>query len=495
MKPLKKKPFNIGKGATAKMYYEDQNENPVPVSTMLGLPVTGIGTSIKRGIYIYPTGSYDEAVKKLSNPRVDSFVTVENPYNMFDGKFDTYSKWYYYNVLSTPPNIYMHFGGNGFVLTSLVMYVVFDRGSIDDIDFTAMDIDGKSYTLSKKTTPIDISGNTYTLVTITGFPNKEVVEVTSKSNLGNFGEVFMDVYELRFNKKSVFGGTIDVDIPSQRDVITLDDIYQIKNLDHLSLVDDLSKMFDNDLNTYTHFSTGNEGRAHFSVETTESWKINDVVIRTHPSAQWRTSFPPKLKYNYIDGTDSGYLNMEFGYSDTANNYYILLSHNPFLDRRVKSIEYDSDDSLIETEDIYEFYAYKLKEEYTIDTSGTVINPPTKEIQGEVRDQLSLPNEDINIQTSPSANTDYSVKIDVGRGNKVVTSLYSDQTPSSVKVYGSNDNTNFFELDSISIDVSSWNTSKYNVYEFEPYTRYVKITLTTPSTVPTRVDMRIAGVRT
>ena len=130
-----------------------------------------------------------------------------------------------------------------------------------------------------------------------------------------------------------------------------------------------------------------------------------------------------------------------------------------------------------------------------DSSGTVIDPAKEDTLRNVADELSLPNEDLYINTSPSASTDYAVAVDASRGDKITTALYADAVPSSVKIEGSNDGVTYFELDGLTIDLSTWSTAKYNIYEFEPYTRYFKVTLTTASSGTTRIDLSIRSVRT
>ena len=315
--------------------YMDINGNFVPVNPFQVLPVSQASTSMRSGIYV--EAATEEPKFVISTV---GWAVIKNSINMFDGSFETYAVWDFRVPVATgaiSPSAYIHFGGDGFVLSSLLLYADTDVSSV--LSATAKDKDGTITSLSIAVSSLTIAGVDVKVISITGFPSNEVIEI----EIHTTSSVTFNVYEMRILKK---------------------------------------------------YAT--EGASAVEVE---------------------------------------------------------------------------------------------------DSSGTIINPTTKEIQEEVRDQLSLPNEDINIQTSPTASTDYSVKIDVGRGDKVVASLYSDQTPSSVKVYGSNDNTNFYELDGIDVDLSTWKTDKYNIYEFEPYTRYVKITLTTPDTAPTRVELYVKGVRT
>ena len=474
MEPLKKKPFNEGKGATAGVYYEDQDGKPIPVTSMLGLPVTGIGTSMKRDIYIIAGSTKPHYVTPTS-----SWAVIINVGKMFDGSFKTYATWDFRVPLvggATSPNAYIHFGGDGFVLLSLILYADTDVSS--SLSITAKDKNGTAYSLNITSSTLTIAGKDIKVIAADGFPKSEIIEIEMHTT----SSVLFKVYEMRILKGSVFDGTIDVNIPSQKDIITWDDIQGI-NVNSVTTATDLSKMFDSNTTTYCELTS--TGVTSFKFDLKEPTKISKVHILLGANNS------QTLQFTYKDGTYSDEITGAINTFQGVGASYIQEVANPYPDKEVTGFAWRSSTS---PEDIYEFYAYKAKDRYITDSTGAIINPATKEIQEEERDQLSLPNEDINIQTSPSENTDYSVKIDVGRGNKVVCSLLSDQVPSSVKVYGSNDNTNFYEMDGISIDISSWNTSKYNVYEFELYTRYVKITLTTPDTAPTRVELYVKGVR-
>lgn len=116
------------------------------------------------------------------------------------------------------------------------------------------------------------------------------------------------------------------------------------------------------------------------------------------------------------------------------------------------------------------------------------------VEQEIRDELSRPNEDILVPDTPAADTDYIVTVDMARGVSFVGALYSDVAPDSVKVEGSIDSTNFYEMDGIDIDVSTWSTSKLNVYKIEPYARYMRFVLHTGSSAPSKVIMIARGVR-
>lgn len=136
----------------------------------------------------------------------------------------------------------------------------------------------------------------------------------------------------------------------------------------------------------------------------------------------------------------------------------------------------------------------------VNKTNQQIDPATEDtlntmesLDKEIRDQLSLPNEDISAPT-PAADTDFIVTVDAARANAIVMALYSDVAPSSVTIEGSIDSTNFYAMDGIDVDVSSWSTSKFNVYKIDPYTRYVRVVLHTGSTAPTKIMMIIRGVR-
>lgn len=119
----------------------------------------------------------------------------------------------------------------------------------------------------------------------------------------------------------------------------------------------------------------------------------------------------------------------------------------------------------------------------------------KSINQVIRNEVSLPNEDLYVSTSVNASTDYAVQVDASRGDKIVLAIYSDVAPANVVIEGSNDGVKYHEMDGISVDLSTWSTSKYNIYGFDPYTRYIRVTVTTDSTPPSELNMSLRSVRT
>lgn len=131
----------------------------------------------------------------------------------------------------------------------------------------------------------------------------------------------------------------------------------------------------------------------------------------------------------------------------------------------------------------------------IDTDLNTFASNNKIQLDKIYDEVYLPNESIVLMDLPPPDYTLAAVLDTRRCNTVVGSVYVDSLlPASVQLLFSNDNVNYFPADISVIDVSTLKINEYTTFEIKPYTRYVKLVLTTGTNPPYRVELALRGVR-
>jgi len=210
---------NEAKHTRALIGYWDSNGNFIPLSVVHHLPADTNFSNVLTisAVQVSPTGAFE-----LPN-RFASLTTVEDYIRMFDGKLDTYAIWHFYNgSAGNTDSVYIWFGGESFIIKEVLIYYDIEEGDISNLSFVATDLDGNTYDLTATTSTIDILGITRNVLTLTDFPDTNIVQIEIKHTTGANIYTKLLVRELRVYLKQVTRGNMGVDINSSEIMVPSD---------------------------------------------------------------------------------------------------------------------------------------------------------------------------------------------------------------------------------------------------------------------------------
>ena len=200
---------NEAKHVRALIGYWDSNGNFIPLSVVHHLPADTNFSNVLTisAVQVSPIGAFE-----LPN-RFASLTTVEDYIRMFDGKLDTYATWHFYNgSAGSTDSVYIWFGGESFIINEILMYYDIEKGDVSNLSFIATDVNGNTYNLTASTSTLNILNITRNVLTLTGFPNSNIIQIEVKHANGANMYTKLLVRELRVYLKQVTRGNMGVDI-------------------------------------------------------------------------------------------------------------------------------------------------------------------------------------------------------------------------------------------------------------------------------------------
>lgn len=229
-------------------------------------------------------------------------------------------------------------------------------------------------------------------------------------------------------------------------------------------VSDIDKMFDKNIDTAASISATVYSQSFVKVVVMPL--IPAFAEAIYLLVDYQDTIPP-LHAVYDDGTEEELEFTKEVASDVGYPSIDLYKYYPRTDKRVTDMYFMMGSSTSYSFKVREMYIFSSPYRYLLTAGRTLVKP-----------------------TTPGASTEYSAGITVRKDNDIVAAVLCDQTPDSIVFEGSNDGTNYYELEGIGFDLTAWSTTKYNTMSISPYARFVRVRLTTPSTAPTALEMSI-----